>query len=293
MGVFDVGGNALNTVYDALGNSLPTAYDVDGDVVFTMGNTIKVMTYNVGQWYIGSGSNVPAELDAEYYALQNGIIQRADADILFINEYRDPFSASGRTAMSLLSQYYPYIVTRNVSAGYFGRAICSKFPLSNFTAHNFTSAVTGHYYDTAETEINGKQVTLVAVHLMTNPESNRYLQAQELRDFLLTLDTFIAGGDYNTGISPDYGTDNTASTEYARYIKIFTDEGYHTANGGAFGFKTTCNDGVDGTGINWDIDNFITSSDISILSASVDDTKLHDSISAKIDHMPLIATLAV
>lgn len=254
---------------------------------------MKVMTYNVGQWYIGNGSNVPSTLDEDFYNLQNGIIERADADILFINEYRDPFSSAGRTAKSVLSPYFPYIEARNKSSGYMGRAICSKYPLSNYITHNFTKGSASYYYDSAEITVGGKTVTLVVLHLMVNPEANRYLQAQELCDYLKTLDSFIAGGDYNTGISPDYGSDNVNSTAYAHYVKLFTDEGFHSANYNTDGFLITCNDGVDGTGENWMIDNIITSSDISILSAYVDDAKLQDKMGVKTDHMPLIADLLI
>lgn len=292
--IYDKSGTQVSDAFDVNGNDLQTAYDINDNTVFQKSlTTIKAMTYNVGQWYIGNGSVVPSADDEKYYTLQNGIIQRADADILFINEYRDQFSGTGRTALSLLSQYFPYIETRNGTSGYMGRAICSKYPLYNYTVHNFTSGNTGYYYDTAETEIDEKSVTLVVIHLMVNPEENRYVQAQELCNYLNTLNTFICAGDYNTGISPDYGSDNTESTAYAHYVKLFTDKGFHTANFGKNGFLVTCNDGVDGTGIDWDIDNIITSSNIEIDSAYVDTTKLTDGISAKTDHMPLIAELQI
>ena len=290
--IYDITGNALASAYDIDGQSLSEAYDIDGNEVWSSTPILKVMTYNVGQWYIGDGNIVPTAKDSEYYNLQNGIIQRADADILFINEYRDSFSST-RTAQSLLSQYFPYIEARNGTSGYMGRAICSKYPLSNYTTHNFTSGTTTYYYDSANITVNGKNITLVVLHLMVNPEADRYLQAQELCNYLKTLDTFIAGGDYNTGMSPDYGTDNNESTAYAHYVKLFTDEGFHTANFGSSGFLVTCNDGVDGSGIDWDIDNIITSADINILSAYVDTAKLTDGIHEKTDHMPLIATVQI
>lgn len=293
MAIYDGNGNQIFHVYDADSTELNFAYNGEGTQIYQKDSiALKVMTYNVGQWYIGGGDNVPADKDADYYALQNGMIQNADADILFINEYWDTFSKTGRTALSLLSQYFPYIETRNGSSGYVGRAICSKYPLSNYTTHAFSSG-NDQYYDTAEITVGDKQITLIVVHLITNPEATRWTQCQEFVSYLETLDTFIAGGDYNTGISPDWDSDNTESTQYIRYVKTFLDEGYHSANCADFGFMVTCNDGVDGAGDDWMIDNIITSSDIAITSAHVDTTKLTDSISAKIDHMPLIAELEV
>lgn len=291
MSVYDINGVELVNVYDKSGVELEQAYDIDGNPLMSIEPTqLKVMTYNVGGWYIGSGTNVPTSEKEAYYELQTGMIEDNDPDILFINEYLAQFCEDGTSALTMLQGLFPYVVTKT-SGVYYGRAICSKYPLSNFTQHNFTAGTTSYYYDTANITIKGETITLVVLHLMVNPESSRYLQAQELCEFLKTLNAFIACGDYNTGISPDNGTDNTSSVNYEHYIKLFTDEGFHTVNCANNGFMVTCNDGVDGTGTDWVIDNIITSSDITVLSAYVDTTKLTDSISGKIDHMPLIATL--
>lgn len=291
--LYDINGNIINSAYEIDGDSILVAYDVYATIIWTSApRMLKVATYNVGQWYIGNGSNVPADKDEQFYNLQNGILQRADADILFINEYRTPFSASGRTAESVLSPYFPYIEARNASSGYMGRAICSKYPLSNYTTHTFTSGTSGYYYDSAEIEVDGNIITLVVLHLMLNPEASRYLQAQELLAFFKTLGSFIAGGDYNTGMSPDRGTDNTESTAYAHYVKLFTDEGFNTANFNPT-FFITCNDGVDGTGTNWDIDNIITSANIIPFDAYVDTAKLSANLGVKTDHMPLEANIQI
>ena len=288
MSIFSLDGTQIDAAYDLDGEPLDSAYDYTGGVVWS--DSLKVMTYNVGGWYTGSGSNVPAAKKDQYYALQTGMIEDADPDILFINEYLAQFSADGTSALTMLQSLFPYVEAKT-SGTYFGRAICSKYPITNYTQHSFTTGTTTYYYDSANVTINGKGITLVVLHLMVNPEADRYLQAQELLAYLLTLDSFIAAGDYNTGISPDYGTDNTESTPYQHYIKLFTDEGFHVANGGDFGFFVTCNDGVDGAGTDWDIDNIITSSDITITSAHVDTTKLTDGLQDKTDHMPLIATV--
>lgn len=297
MAIYDYQGNAIELAYDSQGNAIEFAYDINGNIVYTSGlNVIKVMTYNVGQWYTGGGTIVPADKDADYYALQNGILQRANADILFINEYRDSFSESGRTAFSVLSPYYPYIETRyGAINSYVGRAICSKYPLSNYTTHNYTNGSTNYYYDSVDVIIDDVPITLVVTHLMVNPEEDRYLQAQELLAYLETLDTFISAGDYNTGISPTDGNDNVESTAYAHYVKLFKDAGFHMANFNTNGFLTTYSDKTyeGATGWDGDLDNIITSADINVVSASVDRAKLIDKIYDKTDHMPLIATLQI
>lgn len=289
MSIYDLTGSPLSDAYNVSGDALSLAYDKSGDIIYTAGDRLKVMTYNVGGWYIGSGRNVPAAEKDAYYALQTGMIEAAAPDILFINEYLEEFSDDGTSALTMLQSLFPY-VERVTNGTYFGRAICSTYPISNYSSHTF-SVGSPYYYDSAEVVIDGTPVTLVVIHLIVNPETTRYTQAQELLAYLQTLDTFICAGDFNTGISTNTAT--TSSTEYEKFVKIFVDAGFHTANFGSSGFMVTCNDGVNGTGTDWYIDNIITSADIDVVSAYVDTTKLTDGISGKTDHMPLIALLEV
>lgn len=285
--IYDKGGNTLSNVYDANGSPLQYAYDKDGNTIYTATDTIlKLMTYNVGQWYIGSGDNVPADKDAAYYALQNGMIQNANADVLFINEYWDVFSKTGRTALSLLEQYFPYIHTESGGSGYFGRAICSKYPLTDYTKHSYSNE-SSRYYDSAVITVDGKEITLVITHLSTD-QDKRMVQIPELITYLSALDRFIAAGDYNTGVKP-----NISDGRYETNVVPFLEAGFHMANFSSWGYLVTCNDGVDGTGQDYCIDNIVASDNITFTNAYVDTTKLTDSISAKIDHMPLIATVTI
>lgn len=285
--IYDNEGKTVNTVYDVSGAAVNKVYDMSGnEISIHPAVSIKVMAYNVGQWYIGGGDNVPADKDADYYALQNGMIETADADVVFISEYWDVFSKTGRTALSMLSQYYPYIQTQGGGSGFMGRAICSKFPLSNWTHHAFSNE-TARYYDSAEITVNGVTITLVVTHLSTN-QNNRMGQIPELISYFGTLDTFIAGGDYNTGVKP--GIDDQ---RYETNVVPFIEAGYPMANFSDWGNLVTCNDGVDGGGQDYCIDNIVASPNITFTSAYVDTTKLTDQISGKIDHMPLIATLTI
>ena len=100
--VYTCDGLALPHAFDYIGNNVNHIYDINGNL---LPNLLKIMTYNVGEWYIGDGTNVPAEDDQIYYDLQNGMIATQNPDILFIQEYWKVFSQTGRTAKSLLEQY--------------------------------------------------------------------------------------------------------------------------------------------------------------------------------------------
>lgn len=292
MAIYDKNGHILASAYDKNGNRLSKAYDKNGHLIFSTDSIIlKVMTYNVGQWYIGSGTNVPSAKDADYYALQKGMLERADADILCIEEYWKIFSQIGRTALSILQEYFPYIHEQGGDSGYFGRCICSKYPISNYTVRNYAHTPS-RYYDSCTVTIDNKDITLIITHPSVH-EVDRQQELPDLLNYLETLDTFILCGDFNTGISESTGNVDSTNPYYITNVKPFVDAGYNTANFGEHGFLLTCVDGVYGTGTNWYIDNIYTSSDIDILSASVDTVKITDSINDKVDHMPLIATLQI
>ena len=289
-GIFDKNGNALNAVYDKSGSELMQAYDANGDVCYTKtGIPLRVMEYNAGQWYIGTTSNVPSDKDAEYYALQNGMISNADADILIICEYRDQFSQSGRTAESMLSQHFPYRVNYGGGGAYMGRAICSKYPITNFTQHLYTNrpSTSNNYYDSCTVTVSGIPVTVIVTHLST--QDIRHDEIEELIDYLETLDRFICAGDFNTLYAR-----NTDGSDYQPMIVPLINAGFNLSNCDDFGFFDTYYDS-DGDTITWRgcLDNIVTSSNIEISDVAVDDTKLSDSIVEKIDHIPLIADLLI
>ena len=98
MSIYNINGSQIFAAYNIDAN-ITDAFDVNGDIVFqNEPNTIKVMTYNVGGWYIGSGTNVPAAKKTEYYELQTGMIEDNDPDILIIQEYLAQFSDDGTSA---------------------------------------------------------------------------------------------------------------------------------------------------------------------------------------------------
>lgn len=286
--IYSEGGTQLFSAYGKSGVSLQSAYDVNGDLVFSSGGIVlKAMTYNVGQWYYGSGDNVPADKDAAYYALQSGMIQNANADVLFINEYWKVMSKTGRTALSMLQQYFPYIHEQGGDSGYYGRCICSKYPISNYTIHAYSDN-NQRYYDSCVISVDGVEITLVVTHLAT--DSKRNTQITELISYLSSLDRFICAGDFNTlSIT---GSVTTEAADYTDIIVPLLNAGFHCANCSNQGFLVTYSDSPTGTYVGC-LDNIVTSGNIAIASASVDETKLSDGLTERTDHMPLIATLTI
>lgn len=291
MSIYNKSGVVIAEAFDKSGSNLSTAYDKNGNIVFTSSPiTLKVMDYNVGQWYYGGHVVVPADKDAEYYALQNGMIQRANPDILCLEEYLTEFSATGRSAYTMLQQYFPYIHevngTGTVSSGT-GRCICSKYPITNYVSHQYTQTGSPRYYDSCTVTVDNIPITVVVTHLNydANNKTPRLNQLAELITFLQGQTRFIACGDYNM-----LDCKSTEGVDYTDMMIPLLNAGFHCANCSDFGFLETYSDQPTGTYTGC-LDNIVTSGNITILSASVDTTKLNDNLTERTDHMPLIATL--
>ena len=284
MAVYNIDGTAVSLYYDANGKRSSAAYDVGGDVV---ARNLRVMEYNVGAWYIGSGTNVPADKDAEYYALQNGIIKGQDADVLAICEYWGVFSKTGRTALPMLEQYYPYIEKYNVDATYLGRAICSKYPIVSYTPHTFTGE--SRYYDDAVINYAGENIHVIVTHFHPSETPTKIAEAKQLFNYVSALtEKFIICGDFNSTLYDPFSETNAA------IYNQFLNAGCTLANDGVFGiFPTACNSD-DWATDKFAIDNIIASGGITITDVWTDLTKTTDGITdGKIDHIPLIAELSV
>jgi endonuclease/exonuclease/phosphatase family metal-dependent hydrolase len=282
--IYNKNGNVLLNAYDKVGSGLSVAYDKTGNVVFSSEpNQLKIMEYNVGQWYIGDGNAVPTAKKEAYYNLQTGIIEDNDPDILLINEYYGNFCTDGTSALTILQSLFEFVHV--VTSGtYYGRAICSKYPISNYTQRLFTGE-SKRYYDTCTITINSIPVTVCVTHFDPNSLAKREAEVAELISYLEQQTRFICCGDYNTLDCKD-----TSGADYTAIIEPLLNAGFHCANCTDFGFLETYSDQPTGT---WTgcLDNIVTSANIDILSASVDTTKLHDGLADKTDHMPIIATV--
>ena len=290
MSIYNKDGIQLLSAYDVDGNELINAYDVDGNLIFHKdAGLIKVCSYNVGGWYIGSGTNVPANLDSAYYELQNGTIHEINADILCIQEYWSVFSKTGRTAQSLLEQYYPYIHTADGSATYTGRAICSKYPIESYTVHTFSGE--SRYYDHAVINVGGIQINVFVTHLHPSSSTTKVAEATELCNYIKSqgYERYIICGDFNSNLYDPMSEWNIA------IYKQFLDEGCTIANDGAFGILNTACNSADWENDAFAIDNIIVSDAFTFESVSTDLAKITNSTvlaDGKIDHVPLYAVIS-
>ena len=92
--IYGVDGNPLISAFDVSGDEAIAAYNLSGETVFPDVRTLKVMNYNVGGWYDGSGSNVPEGKASAYLEMQNQIFSEVDADIACLEEYWTYFSGT-------------------------------------------------------------------------------------------------------------------------------------------------------------------------------------------------------
>lgn len=283
--LYDKDGNHLQAGYNKNGQSLIAAYSANGIQVFPDGPIpLKVMEYNVGGWFDGTGSNVPSAKFEDYYSLQYFTIADNDPDVLVLNEYWELFSDSGYTALALLQQFFPYIYAVPYSARKsMGRAFCSKYPLSGYVNHVYTG-YSPRYYDSITMKIRGVDITLVVTHLGLTLEE-REPQLAELITYLQSIQTpFILAGDLNTLYCK-----TTTDEDYVALVVPLLNAGFNLANCSGFGFIETYADGS-WTGC---LDHIVTSSGIQILSAQRDPRKLSAGFEERVDHMPLVATVEI
>lgn len=285
--VWDKNGNPISAIYGIDKRTLSQAYDISGNPLLSSGTPLTIMTYNVGQWYVGNSNRVPVAQKSEYYALQYGTFENNPVDVLFLQEYLNSWCVDDSPSSDFLSPFFNHQEVTNPQ-GYIGHAICTAdLPLSNYTSHNFTTN-RGSYptFESAEIIIDGKTITIINTH---NDFSLSY-QAQDVTDllaFLEGLDYFILAGDFNN----DLFKQETTGDYYHNSVQRFLDAGYNVGNcvvdwiptyfgtssptGGAFN------------------DQIVTSPNITIKRIYADTTKLTDGITDKIDHLPLIAELII
>lgn len=300
MSVYDKNGNLLVDIYDKNGISLGSAFDKDGNVVFAKNPlNLKVMTFNVGQWWKGGGGGTSDEsIGSNYRALFNKIFTDQDVDFVCIQEYWEIIGQ--QTAKALLEQYFPYVIeVCPTGANYFKHAVASKYPISNFVtaplAKNPTfkpveeNTNTNRFIDRCNITIDNKVFTVFNTHFGLNT-TDRAKNAEWLIGVMQGYTNIIACGDYNLHCH------NDTHADYTDVIEVFLGSGYHCANCTDFGFINTytADTGKTATMDNGHpCDNIVTSRNIMIDDVWADESKLTDNIGDKIDHIPLIAELTV
>lgn len=274
-----------------LNNSFPCPFccDESGNIVYTQSqsNTVKIMTYNVGQWYTGTGVRVPTAQKAEYLALQKNIFDTNNPDIILMQEYLNSWCEDDSPVSDLLADFSTVKYVTNPQ-GYIGHAMYSKnIGLSNYVSHTLNGN-SGNYptFETALTAINGKIVNIINTHNNYRPQ---YQQPEitQILSVVSDMEYFILCGDFNVNLS----TESTTDEQYTINIKPFIDAGYNVCNCSEEWIPTYFGTSS-ATGGKF-TDNIITSSNIEIVDLYADTSKLTDGITDKIDHLPLIATLRV
>lgn len=289
MAIYDVNGNSIALAYGLDNTLLGIIYDVNGDIVFSP-NTIKVMEYNVGQYHIGSGSLMPASEKETYADLQTTIFNNHNPDICLMQEATTNFCADGTIADDFLSTWFDTFRTSRGSIPYQGHKVATNgYSIVDYTDVPFINAV-GNYpaYETFYITLNGKSVFFVNTHMSTN-QTYQVAQCMEVLDAVSDKEYFVICGDFNTVI-----TSALNEEDYTDCIKPFLDAGYADANCGKFGvFPNYYATSDPNASYKPATDHIIVSSNIKIVNAYVDTTKLTDDIDDKIDHVPLIAELVV
>lgn len=287
--LYDVHGNLVNMSYDVDGETAQNLYDVYGNPLQPIepAATLKVMSYNVGQWYNGTLTAVPTDQYETYYALQRGFMTRNDPDIVCVQEYASTFS-SGHSANEVIGSLFDYSYQNNGSS-YQRKIMYSQHEMNDITNANYEGYTWG--YQKGRISIGGKDIWIINTHLATSStESQKVAQARLLFDMVGELEYFIILGDFNTVCT------SVNDTEYTTIMKQFIDAGYHSANcSNQHGFLDTWTESTDRTGVWCPCDHIITSSNIVMSDVMVDYSKVAVSSvnGVRIDHCPIIAELTV
>lgn len=285
MSVYNKNGESLNSVFNRVGSSLAQAYDVNGNSLLSGGTTLKVATYNVGGWYIGSGTNVPTDKKTEYVNLQQSILSAVGADIVCFQEYWNQFCADGTTADSVIGEFFAYQQKRDANSTWNGHVIASKsLPITDYSIYNFVNATgAAPGYEKGYITVGGHRICILNTHLCTTAAGKKPEQSQEVFEALANEEYFVCMGDYNVLID-----------QYDTVIKQYIDAGYNSAQwterfGMFYTYYATAS--VDGTkGVT---DQIFTSPNIEITNVYVNTIKLTDGLNEKIDHIPLIVELVI
>ena len=284
MALYDARGNQLLEVYDKNGNPLSEVYDKNGNVIWTSApTTLKVATYNVGDWGWGAGT-ISAEYKDSYLALQNTIFSNIDADVCGMQEWSTVFCSDGTLSSIVTDNYFDYLYGN----GYW--AVGSKIEFDYCeTCSYYDVSVGGDYakYNKVYFYVRGKRICLLNVHFAYEDQSIQEAQHNEILNVANNEDYVIICGDFNTAIH------TLEDEDYINCIKPFIDAGYSDANCGDFGILSTYyNASTPGT-YRPATDHIIVSPNITITNAYVDTTKLTDGLDQKIDLIPLVAELLI
>lgn len=287
--VYDINKNQYNYAFGVNGISLSQAYDIDKnsllDIAPPITEAFKAMSYNVGSW-TAFGAKATSENQETWYTLQNSILATEDADLLGIQEYYSKIGSYNVPTM--LEQYYPYLFAVDWVSTKAGRAIASKYTMTNAKEINFQNQ-NGEIrsYLIGDVAIKGKTVKFLTAHLALD-NATIALQIGELLTAVQHFNYWILTGDFNIPFP------NAQSDGYNVLIKPFLDAGYHVANGSKFGFIPTFSTKTPEADSDWRcLDNIMCSANIDITNVYVNRQKITEHAGYAIDHLPLIAEMEI
>ena len=240
-------------------------------------NVFSVMSYNCGEWWIGSGENVPVDKFNSILSTQKNIIERYNPDILSICEYSNFFSGRFFTKDILLDELFYESKEFAVDTQYSGKAICSKSKIENSEEHVLS---TGSICIIFYVYLNGRKVCVVNTHLDPHSEGNRSKEVDEIISLISDEEYLILCADWNVNEK------NKETDDYKNTIKKFKDIGLKCCNDGVYETYYSANPKTA-------LDDIIVSKNINIKSFIVDTQKLENNDFEGLDHMPVIAYLEI
>lgn len=290
MAIYNVNGTELFSAYDVNGNTLSNAYDVNGNLIFTGSGTVRfrVMSYNI-QKFTNLNSDV---------TIQNEAFATQAPDIVGMQEMtqRSSYPTIGGIPANTYLRKKGFTYVNMASTVSNKVAIATKYPTTDFEETLYTnhgSEVRG--YTKCYVSIGGKQVAFYNTHLEPYHGGTqlaiRSSQIQQLLTDIANEETFILTGDLNTDLCFDM-----TGTDYINVIKPMIDAGYNVANcnPNGDGFMPTWSDSTDFTTNLYNLDNIVTSSDITMVDVWRDMYKIsHNPNEYAIDHIPLLADLEI
>ena len=249
---------------------------------------IRVASWNVGYYSsatsasgggiaLGNGTDTT---NAQYTA----VMQKVGADLWGLQEDSEYFdgTVSSDNYEVLYSNVLPYY-KRNFTGQYNGKAFLSSYEIYDTKAIYYPAAVTsyapsgttayGHkWFWTGKIKVDGKELSLVSLHLDWQCKERRKVQIETILEFAKSQEYCIIIGDFNpedaiNGVYLEAGRINEGSVNiYQEDWKYFTDAGFTPSNGGRFGaYPTLMKDGSPRSPYPWDC--IFVSSNIKILNA--------------------------
>ena len=224
---------------------------------------IKVATYNVGDY---SGRDNATAGSEESKKLFRKVFTDIGADLWALQEDVDLFNKeTGETAFdaiysTALPNYKKFFTWK-----YNGKAFLSKFELQDVRMVKYKHDEYQHpWYLLGTITVEGKEITIISLHLDWAHKHKRSKQLKQLLDFARTQEYCIVMGDFNPEDYIDFKRlSNTLyyKEEFGRFESL----GFTSANTGEFGTFDTIR--ADGFVRPCPFDNIIVSKNIKIVAA--------------------------